>query len=285
MKIKVGTLSGNPKEIYIEPRLKEMLDLFSIRLKKKRDALLLIDGNEGEGKSNMATTCGAYMGEILGRPYTVDNVFFDINKMLEFAINTKEQIIHWDEGALGGLASEWWNKNQIQFIKLLMVARKKKHFFIICIPKFYKLTEYIACDRSLGLAHVYSADNLEQGRFTYYNSMSKEKLYDNWKRKHMKTFRTGYNFHGRFTETLPVVLNEDLYEKKKDEAILSMGEKTKLDKNLIKFKEVEEKILLCDEISAELKGFFLGNTERTIENKKGDLKRKKREENVDKTTI
>lgn len=192
--------------------------------------------------SNMASLIGAYMGEILKRPYTVENIFFDIDKMLDFAVNTKEQIIHWDEGALGGLASEWWNKNQIKFIKLLMVARKKKHFFIICIPKFYKLTEYIACDRSLGLVHVYSADNLEQGRFTYYNAMSKEKLYDNWKRKHLKTFRTGYNFHGRFLETLPVVVDEESYEKKKDEAILSMGkeERSHLQE---KMKELKIKIV------------------------------------------
>ena len=40
-------------------------------------------------------------------------------------------------------------------------------------------------------------------------------MYDNWKRKHKKTYKFGYNFHGRFPEALKYVIDEDLYEKKK----------------------------------------------------------------------
>lgn len=206
-------------KLYIEPRLAHTLDLMIKRMKTKRDVVLLVDGNEGDGKSNITSMVCSYVAEKTGRKYTVDNVFFDINKMVDFAKKGEKKIIHWDEGALGGLASDWWNKNQKLFVKLLMVARKKQHFFVICIPKFYKLNEYLACDRSIGLIHVYSADNLERGRFTYYNDAKKDILYDDWKRKHRKSYKMKYNFHGKFPDCLKYLIDEEAYEKKKDEAI------------------------------------------------------------------
>jgi len=210
---------GMKKQLYIEPKLAGVLDLMVRRMKSMRDVVLLVDGHEGEGKSNIATMVCSYVAEKTGRSFSVDNVFFDIKDMIAFAKQGKEKIILWDEGALGGLASDWWNKSQKLFIKLLMVARKKQHFFVICIPKFYKMNEYIACDRSIGLIHVYSADNLERGRFTYYNDNKKDILFDNWKSKHKKTYKYGYNFHGKFSACLKHLIDEDAYEKKKDKAI------------------------------------------------------------------
>ena len=223
------------KPFYFEPKLARILDLMVQRMKSKRDVVLLVDGHEGEGKSNIATYICGYVAQQTGRPFSVDNVFFDIADMTKFAKQGKQKIILWDEGALGGLASDWWNKNQKLFVKLLMVARKKQHFFVICIPKFYKLNEYIACDRSIGLVHVYSADNLERGRFTYYNDNKKDLLYDNWKRKHKKTYKYNYNFHGRFPEALPFIIDEDAYEKKKDQAIMDIDkQEEKIDKIKLK---------------------------------------------------
>jgi len=203
------------------------LDLMIDRMtgNKKFDNLVLIDGDEGYGKSNMAAGIAYYVHYQTGRELTLEkNMFFDLEKLINFALNTEEQIIIWDEGALGGLASEWWNKNQKKFLKLLMVARKKRHFFIICIPKFFKLNEYFVVDRSIGMIHVYARNETKIGRFVYYNKKAKEKLYYDWKKKRVRNYRKYKTLWGSFSEVLPIVFNEKDYENMKDKAILSIDE-------------------------------------------------------------
>jgi len=208
------------KQFYIDDNLIAKLDLMVGRLDKKLDNLVLIDGDEGHGKSNMECGIAKYISWKTGRPFNVSNVFFDLNEMMDFAIKTKEQIICWDEGALGGLASEWWRKNQIEFVKLLMIARKKRHFFIICIPKFFKLNEYLVVDRSIALIHVYARNETDLGRFVYYNKKAKENLFYNWRKTKMRNYKKNLTFRGSFLEYLPKVIDEEAYEKKKDFAIL-----------------------------------------------------------------
>jgi hypothetical protein len=216
------------KQYYMDTLLREKLDLMIYRMTKlKKDNLLLIDGDEGDGKSNMMTGIGYYIAYKTERSFNMKNVFFNLDELTTYALKNKEKVIAWDEGALGGLAQEWWNKNQRKFIKLLMVARKRKHFFIICIPRFFKLNEYFVIDRSIGLVHVYMRNEIEHGRFVYYSRSQKEKLWEDWKKKRTRNYKKFYSFHGSFPATLPLILNEDEYEKKKDEAILSIDKETK----------------------------------------------------------
>jgi len=217
------------KEYYMDNKLVEKLDLMVERMKRKMDNVLLIDGDEGYGKTNLEAGIAYYISYKTGRSFTVDNMFFDLNKLIDFASTTEEQIICWDEGALGGLAAEWWRKNQLEFIKLLMIARKKRHFFIICIPKFFKLNEYLVVDRSIALVHVYAKNEIKLGRFVYYNKKAKEKLFEGWRKKKMREYKKHYVLRGKFLEYLPKVIDEEEYERKKDEAILNFRKK---DKNL-----------------------------------------------------
>ncbi len=234
------------KDLYIEPKLKDKLDLMIKRFDKMKDNVLLIDGDEGDGKTNMAATCAYYIAHTTNRQLTLkDNLYFDLDKLIDYATKTKDQIIWWDEGALGGLAVEWWRKNQIKFVKLLMVARKKRHFFIICIPKFYKLNEYLAVDRSVGLIHVYSPDEVTIGRFVYFTKKRKEKLYETWRKTKSRMYKKYYDFHGMFTKSLSKVVDEVKYDLMKDEAILSIGgsEETKEDRIDTVRKEVVATVL------------------------------------------
>lgn len=213
------------KQFYMEPRLVDKLNLMINRFKMKMDNLILIDGDEGYGKTNLEAGICYYIAHHTGRKFDVDNIFFDLESATSFARDTSEQIIAFDEGALGGLAAEWWKKNQIEFIKLLMIARKKKHFFVICIPKFFKLNEYIVVDRSIALIHVYARNEVERGRFVYYSKLSKEKLFYNWRKTKQRRYKQYYDFRGSFLEYLPKVVDEDAYEAKKDEAIMNFNKR------------------------------------------------------------
>lgn len=216
------------KNYSMEPKLKEKLDIMILRMtKKQKDNLIIIDGDEGDGKTNMELGIAYYIHHETGRPFSIDNVFFDLDKLIDFGMKTKEQIICWDEGALGGLSAEWWNKNQKRFIKFLMIARKKRHFFIICIPRFFKLNEYFVIDRSIALIHVYLRHGTDYGRFVYFNEVRKERLWQDWKRSKYRNYKMHYLFHGSFPHVENIVLNKDDYEKKKDEAILNMDNSDK----------------------------------------------------------
>ena len=220
------------KQYYLDPRLKDKLDLMIKRMEVGKDNLVLVDGDEGDGKTNMSMGVGYYVAHTCNRPFSLENIFFDLDKLIDFAIKTKEQVIIWDEGALGGLASEWWNKNQKKFIKLLMIARKRQHFWIVNIPKFFKLNEYFVIDRSIGLVHVYMRGGTEHGRFVYFNQTQKEKLWEDWKKTRVRSYKKWWSFHGTFVMFLEKkkfeeIISDEEYNKKKDDAILSIAKEEK----------------------------------------------------------
>lgn len=237
------------KKFFMEKRLVEKLDLLIKRMEGTDDNVILVDGDEGQGKTNLTVGICYYTAYKTGRTYNAkENIFFDLEELINYASTTKEKIIHWDEGALGGMSQHWWNKNQQKFIQLLMVARKKKHFIVICIPRFYKLNEYLVVDRSIALIHVYSRKNIQKGRFCYYNKKAKERLMEDWRRRHVKNYRKHKTFWGNFLEYMDrhVFDEEQLkeYDKKKDAAIASIAQdnSTRASPDKIELRKFKNKI-------------------------------------------
>lgn len=229
------------KEIgYIEPRLIEKIRRLVHRCTNKTsklDAFVICDGDEGYGKTTMSVIVCYIFSKMSGRKFGLENVFFDVDKLIEFATTTKEQIILWDEAALAGLSTEWYNKNQRKLIKLMMVARKKRHFFIFNIPKVFRLSNYLVSDRAIALIHVYARNETELGRFVYYNKLSLSYLYDRFKSSKKKEYKKYYTFRGCFPNALHKIIDEDEYDKMKDEAIMSIGnEEPKENKKLLELK-------------------------------------------------
>jgi len=259
------------KNLYIEPKLKSKLDLMVTRTlgKSEQDNVILIDGDEGSGKTTIASMIAYYIAYETKRELSIDNVFFDLDKLIDFAMKTEKQIIWWDEGALGGLASEWWMKNQKRFMKLLMISRKRRHFFIICIPKFFKLNEYFVVDRSIALIHTYVDKGINIGRFVYFTKAKKEYLYYDWKKSRKRSYRNYYDFRGKFTNTLGKVINEKLYDKKKDYAIMNMdkGEERVNEQGILTNRNIEIVNKLKDNgMSQKEIAKVMGVTTRTIRN-------------------
>lgn len=211
---------------YMDDMLKGKLDLLIKRCTQpnpKRDALLLIEGGEGEGKSNLSFQIGYYVSQQTGRSFGVDNVFFKAEELLKFTQNTENQIIIYDEPALDMMSAEWWKKEQMDIVKILMTARKKRHFIIFNITKFYKFQEYIVVDRSLGMIHVYSRNEIEPGRFVYIKKKSIEILYNSYRYSKKRLYKKFTSFRGTFPDFIEGIIDVEKYEKKKDEAILSIG--------------------------------------------------------------
>ena len=249
MDYKMGKHSVTDKQFYLDPKLKEKMDLCIDRCtgKRKLDNLIIIDGDEGFGKTTLAVSLAYYVHHETKRPFDVNHIFFDLEKLINFAKSTEDQIIIWDEAALGGLSTQWHSKKQQKLIQLLMVARKKRHFFIFNIPKFFKLAEYILVDRAICLVHVYARHELELGRFCYFKKKSKELLYYDRIRSKARNYNKFMDFWGTFSNALPKLIDEDAYDKKKDKAIMSIGEDdTKVSKWKGRYDELCIKLGKCN---------------------------------------
>jgi len=193
----------------------------------KKDALLLIEGGEGEGKTNLAFQIAHVVKHHTGRKFTTDNIFYSAEKLVKFAQENTEQIIVYDEPALDMMGGEWWKQEQQNLVKLLMMARKNRHFFIFNITKFYKFNEYIVVDRSIGMIHVYSRHELEPGHFVYIKKKAVEFLFNSYKASKRRDYKKYSCLRGTFPDYVNGIVDMKAYERDKDNAIMSIGTKKK----------------------------------------------------------
>lgn len=254
------------KQYSLEKKYVKILDLLIKRIKGTDDAVLIVDGDEGIGKTELSVGTCYYVAYTTGRKYGIDNIFFNLDEVIKFASTTENQIIHFDEAALGLLLTQWQSKTQQQFIQLVMTARKKRHFIIICIPKFHRLPQYVMEERAIGLIHVYARKNMDKGRFCYFKRKNKDNLYQDWIHKKIKTYKKHKNFRGTFgIYSTRVFTSEEWakYDIKKDEAIASI---TKEKKTLRESRAIEQrnKIIIWLKTSQNMSAMLLSNFLREI---------------------
>ena len=232
------------KKYYMDDKLIGKLDLMVKRCSgiHKLDNWIVVDGDEGYGKSTMSFLCAYYMAEKLGREFTTKQIFFDPDKFIEYGTKTNEQVMVLDESVFGGLSGDAMTKIGKKLIKFAMVIRKKRHCIFLNIPKFFKLNEYLMVDRSICLIHVYARGGTQLGRFVYFSNTQKEKLFWEYKRKRARKYKTFYTLRGSFPDALKKVIDEKEYDKKKDAAILSFGagEESRKDSKQELFKKLFE---------------------------------------------
>jgi len=242
----------------LEDTLVAKLDLIVNRVAgkgKKKDALITVEGPEGDGKTTMSVAIGYYLSEQTSRPFSVDNLFFDVKKMMKFAQETENQIIVYDEPALQVLSTDHGKREVKNFMRLLMMARKKRHIWIVNITKFFKFPEYIVVDRAVGMIHIYTRDEAGQSRFTYIHQKCLEPLYRDWTFKKLRNYK---KYSSKFVRgTFPDILNQDYannvlkefnsitYEKRKDEAIASIGDEADKPIDSKRIKKVNEQLKIA----------------------------------------
>ena len=246
---------------YLENRLLPKLDLMIKRCEQnqpKKDALLIVEGGEGEGKTNTSIALAYYFKSKTKRDI---HMFFKLQNLIEFAKSHEKKIIIWDEPAIDSLSTDWYKKANKDLMRLLMTARKKRHIFIFNLTRFYKFSEYIVVDRSICLIHMYSRREIETGRFAYIKRGSLEFLYNSYRFGKKRRYRDLCTIRGGFPEVLEkhfhkmgiyvegkIATSLEEYDKFKDEAILSIGVGSKKkDKYVAKF------VLLCELLTKKYK--------------------------------
>lgn len=238
----------------LENKTIEKLDLMIRRCthpKVRRDSLLIVEGSEGEGKTNASEAIGYYVKSKTNRDI---HMFFKLESMMNFAKSTENKIIIWDEPAIDSLSADWFNDLNKNLLRLLMTCRKKRHFLIFNFVKFYKFSEYINVDRALALIHMYSKNEVTPGRYIYIKKKKLENLFNDYKRKKERNYKKYMNHGGdmplvedmigKMGINIEGIPNCDLkmYEEQKDKAILSIGETNKINKYKIRWRELTRKI-------------------------------------------
>lgn len=258
-------------EVKLDKHLESKIDLIAKRItgKDNNDALLIITSPEGGGKTNLSVILSHVISKKTDRKFDVDNLFFNAEPMIKFAQETKGQIIVYDEPALDSLSSEWWKKSQRDLLKLLMMARKKRHLFIFNITKITKFNEYII-DRAIGMIRVYTREGVSSGRrFIYYKKKDIHNLYGKWKSSHKLLYNKYKSFHGTLPPyLLPKIIDEDEYEKRKDAAIMEIGKeddnKIKGNKKLLRIQLGIAKFIKEHDINQEELAKYLGINRATL---------------------
>ncbi len=223
------------RQIPFDNLLIQKVNLMAKRCTQKKpalDSLLIIEGGEGSGKTTFSVGVGYYISTITGRAFSDKNVFADSSLAMKFAQYTESQVIIFDEPALDALSAEWWKSTQRDLIKILMLSRKKRHFFIFNVTKFYKFAEYIIVDRSIGMVHLYQRKTGAPA-FSYIPKDSLERLYNDYRRMKVRNYRKYTIFIGSFSDVLDKdneynlldIFDVESYEKNKDLAIQSIGKK------------------------------------------------------------
>jgi len=219
----------NGHKLYIHDKLAKVIQIFAKKRKMNNDNLLIISGNTGTGKSNLAALCCAYYSYLTGITYDNSRVFFKSEEFIKDAITSYDRIFHYDESLFSAMAMDWQTKEQKELIKMLLLCRKKRHFYVFCIPDYFKLKDTIKEEKCDGLIWTRLFKN-KPGFFEYYRKKKRVALLNYYGRNKKKAWFKFRSFKGTFAKNLPRILDEERYDADKDKAIASLLDKPKNDK-------------------------------------------------------
>ena len=180
---------------------------------KDWDAIFLVDGTEGGGKSVLAQQGAA----ALDPTFSIEQIAFTPEEFKNAIINAKKyQAVIYDEAYTGLSSRGTMSDINKTLVSMLAEIRQKNLFVFIVMPTFFDLDRYAAIWRSRGLLHVYTDKGYGRGYFSYYNKDRKKNLYILGK-KFYDYRKPRPNFRGRFTNYY--VVDEEEYRQKKLKAL------------------------------------------------------------------
>lgn len=203
----------------MDQKLYDEILLYKEAIAKNHDVMLVIDGVEGSGKSTLAQQIAyAYDQNV-----SLKNIVFTADQFKQAATELPEgSVIIWDEAIFGGYSANGTSKINKVITQLMTTIRKRRLFFIVVIPHFKMLSEYLAVDRSRALIRV-RLKGLERGPYSLYISSTKRRIYEIEKKRLTMTYPSPF-FSSEFWDSSGKIINEEEYDKKKTQAINTLTE-------------------------------------------------------------
>lgn len=192
--------------------LKDSLDLFKENIQQANlDWVTVIDGDEGAGKTTLAEEVCSYVDPT----FNAQRVAYSYQQLMTVIDSIGEEstakAVLLDEGAETLYKGDYAKKDVKEMMKLFFRIRKKKLFFVICIPSIFDLIKTFSSRRIKTLFHcVFTLDAkgiLRQGTFQAFN-------YDKVKEIMLKAKYPKPTFSGHFNlEDLNKKLWDDIQQR------------------------------------------------------------------------
>lgn len=200
------------------------------------DFFIIVDGKEGSGKSVHAIQI-AYFLDVERHLDPEKQVCFTPQQVKE-AINSLKpgKAIVYDEAKRGLNRRRSTENVNIELTELFAECRQNNLFLVVVLPAFHDLDMNVAVHRTRALVHVYykwdtanKEKPLLRGFARFYNEEAKKHIYCNKAIRMMyKHPRHKDSFEYRFPHFY--CIDEELYRKKKKEAVLHFTEQLKAKK-------------------------------------------------------
>ena len=137
------------KGFYLNKKLKQELDIALHAVKNKnQDLVIVVDGQEGSGKSTASRQIAYYCSQALGSNFDVDgmkNIHNDLNKYIFNSSEGKKFEAHiLDESRKVLNRKRSMAKEAVRFTNYLSECRFMNQVHILCIPAYHDLDRYVA---------------------------------------------------------------------------------------------------------------------------------------------
>jgi len=234
---------------YFDGYLRDLVQVLVSRYEHNFDNLIIVSGKEGSGKSHLAMNLCTLYAQERGVPFSVNNITFSSEEFLKQAVSTKGGIILYDEAVQGLMGQQWQDKTQQLIIQALMMARKNRNLYVLCIPSIAYLTKYIVAERCLAMLMTYNK-KFKRGFANIYPARQTNMIYllkkQNKPYEHIRPPR-----RIRFLAA-DKLIDMDAYEKKKDKSIMKLVEKMSTSKRSVLEKKYYNMILHYETKAAKL---------------------------------
>lgn len=192
---------GKEPPFYFDGYLRNNLDLIKKYVTKQNgDAVIIITGEVGSGKSVMAQQVARFFDY----GFTYNKICFNPTQFKKLVDNApKFSSIVYDEAHNGFSTRNIMKRENRELIAVLEECRYKNLFIILCTPTFYRMAEEIALTRSWALIETYMYWHSEtrvmmRGNFSYYNRGKKWRVFMDAKKYGGGINRKHRNFYGQF---------------------------------------------------------------------------------------
>ncbi len=181
-KIEVDEEKTEKPEYYMDPIMGRELDkVREAVIKKDRDYVMVVDGEEGSGKSVLAMQIAKH----LDPTFNIENIVFTADQfMKKIKITKKFACIVLDEAFSASSARASLSQVNRAMLGIATEMRQRNLFIIMCIPSFFDLDKYFALWRCKALIHVYFRKDGSRGRYILFPKTKKKYLYLNGKKNY-----------------------------------------------------------------------------------------------------
>jgi adenylylsulfate kinase-like enzyme len=162
-------------DYYISPPSEKELDrIKKAVINKDRDFVMVIDGEEGSGKSVLAQQ----VARKLDPKFCIDNICFNADQFIERLKKApKYSCIVLDEAFSSANSRSALTEVNRSLIGVATEMRQRNLFVIIVIPSFFDLDKYFALWRCRALFHVYFDKSGGRGSYIIFPKSKKKYLY------------------------------------------------------------------------------------------------------------